>query len=188
EASRHAPLIGLRLPLGDQLVRQAAARGDVSAHQRLLLLDGLGRSQDADLVTLQHEDHLVAHLQPELPPIGRRDDDPATQADPCLHLHCVPLRRDLTTIGDTRHPSSQPAGGATAPFQSRRTYSWSKGSPLMPRAGFAIQLAIWPGSLTCFWSTATYSRSLPVGSHSSLRFSHSSRESKRPSTSKGMSA
>ena len=45
--------------------------------------------------------------------------------------------------------------GAVSADQSSRTYSYSKGWPLMPRAGLAIQLAILPTSYTGFCRVAT---------------------------------
>src|SRR6266404_6407744 len=65
-----------------------------------------------------------------------------------------------------------------------RTYSNSKGLPLMPVAGGAIQLAILPGSVTGCIKLRTYSRSSTLGSHSPLRRSNSSCEIRLPSRSK----
>src|SRR5262245_57033708 len=64
------------------------------------------------------------------------------------------------------------------------TYSNSKGLPLMPVAGGAIQLAILPTSVTGFIRLRTYSRSSIVGSHSDLRAANSSLLINFPSRSK----
>src|SRR5688500_10563060 len=60
------------------------------------------------------------------------------------------------------------------------TYSNSKGLPLIPAAGGAIQLAIFPGSVTGFMRLRTYSRSSMLGNHSDLRRSNSSGEIRLP--------
>src|SRR5215472_15656827 len=49
------------------------------------------------------------------------------------------------------------------------TYSNSNGLPLIPAAGGAIQLAIFPTSVTCRIRLCTYSRSASVGNHSAFR-------------------
>ena len=67
----------------------------------------------------------------------------------------LPKRTALDVFDELEEDGGRHAAAILTIQSSKRTYSYSKGRPLMPRAGLAIQLAIWPGSRTAFWRFAT---------------------------------